>query len=49
MPKRFHIALAILLVILAGVIAWQVLRLREPVYRSLEVRLHRLTDRKSVV
>jgi hypothetical protein len=38
MPKRFHIALAILLVILAGVIAWQVLRLREPDYRGKPLR-----------
>jgi hypothetical protein len=43
MRKRVHIALAVLLVMLAGVIGWRVLRLREPVYRSLEVRLQRLT------
>jgi hypothetical protein len=34
MRKRVHIALAVLLVILAGVIACQVLRLREPVYQG---------------
>ena len=34
MRKQFYIALAVLLVILAGVIAWQVLRLREPVYQG---------------
>jgi hypothetical protein len=46
MRKRVHIALAVVLVILAGVIAWRVLRPqeREPVYRSLEVRLQRLTN-----
>ncbi len=32
MPKRVYIALAVLLVILAGVIAWQGLRERKPVY-----------------
>jgi hypothetical protein len=34
MRKRVHIALAILLVMLAGVIGWQGLRLREPVYQG---------------
>lgn len=34
MRKRVHIALAVLLVVLAGVIVWQVLRLREPVYQG---------------
>jgi hypothetical protein len=34
MRKRVHIALAVLLVAIAGVIAWQVLRLREPVYQG---------------
>jgi len=34
MRKQVYIALAVLLVILAGVIAWQVLRLREPVYQG---------------
>src|ERR1017187_8745077 len=34
MRKRVHIALAVLLVMLAGVIAWQVLREREPVYEG---------------
>ncbi|MGO8925638.1 MAG: HEAT repeat domain-containing protein [Limisphaerales bacterium] len=34
MRKRVHIALAVLLVMLAGVIAWQVLRQREPVYQG---------------
>ena len=34
MRKRVYIALAVLLVILAGVIAWQVMRLREPVYQG---------------
>jgi hypothetical protein len=34
MRKRIYIALAVLLVILAGVIAWQVLREREPVYQG---------------
>ena len=34
MRKRVYIALAVLLVMLAGVIAWQVLRLREPVYQG---------------
>jgi C-terminal processing protease CtpA/Prc len=34
MRKRVQIALAVLLVILAGVIGWQVLRLREPVYHG---------------
>jgi len=33
MRKRVHLALAVLLVMLAGVIAWQVLREREPVYQ----------------
>ena len=32
MRKRFQIALAVLLLVLAGVIAWQVLRVPEPVY-----------------
>lgn len=32
MRKRVHIALGILLIVVAGVIAWQVLREREPVY-----------------
>ena len=34
MRKRVYIALAVLLVTLAGVIAWQVRRLREPVYQG---------------
>ncbi len=34
MRKQVYIALAVLLVILAGVIAWQVLREREPVYQG---------------
>jgi hypothetical protein len=34
MRRRVYIALAVLLVMLAGVIAWQVLRLREPVYQG---------------
>jgi HEAT repeat protein len=34
MRKRVHIALAVLLVILAGVMAWLGLRLREPVYQG---------------
>src|ERR1019366_8151646 len=34
MRKWFQIAVAVLLVILAGVIAWQVLRLRQPVYQG---------------
>ena len=34
MRKRVYIALAVVLVLLAGVIAWQVLRLREPVYQG---------------
>jgi HEAT repeat protein len=34
MIKRVYIALAVLLVILAGVIAWQAMRLREPVYQG---------------
>jgi len=34
MRKRVHIALAVLLVMLAGVIGWQGLRLREPVYQG---------------
>jgi hypothetical protein len=44
MRKRVYVALAVLLVMLVGVIGWQVLHLREPIYRSLEVRLHRLTS-----
>jgi hypothetical protein len=34
MLKRVQIALAVVLVILAGVIGWQGLRLREPVYQG---------------
>lgn len=34
MPKRVHIAFALSFVALAGVIAWQVLHLREPVYQG---------------
>jgi hypothetical protein len=34
MRKRVQIALAVLLVVVAGVIAWQVLREREPVYQG---------------
>jgi HEAT repeat protein len=34
MIKRVHIALAVLLVMLAGVIAWQAMRQREPVYQG---------------
>ena len=34
MRKRVQVALAVALIILAGVIAWQVLRLREPVYQG---------------
>jgi HEAT repeat protein len=34
MRKRVHITLAVLLVALAGVITWQVLRLREPVFQG---------------
>jgi hypothetical protein len=34
MPKRVQIALAVALIILAGVSAWQGLRLREPVYQG---------------
>ena len=34
MRKRVHIALGVVLVMLAGVIAWQVLREREPVYQG---------------
>jgi hypothetical protein len=34
MRKRVYIALTVLLVILAGVIAWQVLRERKPVYEG---------------
>ena len=34
MIKRVQVALAILLVMLAGVIAWQAMRLREPVYQG---------------
>jgi len=34
MQKQVQIALAVLLVILAGVIGWQVLRLREPVFQG---------------
>ena len=45
MRKRVYIALAVLLVILAGVSAWQVLRLREPVYQGkpLSAWLERLS------
>ena len=41
MPKRLHIAFALSFLALAGVIAWQVLHLREPVYqgRRLSSRL----------
>ena len=34
MPTRVHIALAVLLVMLVGVIGWQVLHLREPIYQG---------------
>jgi len=34
MQKRVYIALAVVLVTLAGVIGWQGLRLREPVYQG---------------
>src|SRR6266700_7337487 len=34
MRKRVQIALAVLFVAVGGVIAWQVLRLREPVYQG---------------
>ena len=34
MQKRVQIALAVLLVIFAGVMVWQVLRLREPVFQG---------------
>ena len=34
MRKRIHIAFAVVLLALAGVIGWQVLRLREPVYQG---------------
>jgi len=34
MPKRVYIALAVLLVMLASVAAWQVLRERKPVYQG---------------
>jgi hypothetical protein len=34
MRKRVHIALAVLLVMLAGVIGWQMLHLREPIYQG---------------
>ena len=34
MRKRFQFALAVLLIALSGVIAWQLLREREPVYRG---------------
>jgi len=34
MRKRVQIALAVLLVALAGVVVWQVMRLREPVYQG---------------
>ena len=37
MRKRVYIALAVLLVMLAGVIAWQVLRQREPVYQGKQL------------
>jgi len=45
MRKRVQVALAVLLVVFAGVIAWQVLRLREPVYQGkrLSFWLERLT------
>jgi hypothetical protein len=48
MPKRVYIALAFLLVVLAGVIGWQVLRLREPVYqgRRLSVWLEMATRQR---
>jgi hypothetical protein len=34
MRKRVHIALVVVLVILAGMSAWQGLRQREPVYQG---------------
>jgi hypothetical protein len=34
MQERVYIALAVVLVTLAGVIAWQMLHLREPVYEG---------------
>jgi hypothetical protein len=39
MRKRVYIALAVVLVALAGVIAWQVLREREPVYQGKPLRV----------
>jgi len=44
MRKRVHLALAVALVALAGVVGSQVLRLREPVHESLEVRLEKLAS-----
>ena len=46
MRKQVYIALAVLLVILAGVIAWQGLRLREPVYEDKPLSLWLETLRK---
>jgi len=39
MRKRVYIALAVVLVALAGVIAWQALREREPVYQGKGLRV----------
>jgi len=39
MRKRVHIALAVLLVVIVGVIGWQVLREREPVYQGKPLRV----------
>ena len=39
MQKRIQIALAVLLVMLAGAITWQVLREREPVYQGKPLRV----------
>src|ERR1035437_715646 len=47
MRKRVHIALGVLLAALAGVIAWQAVREREPVYQgkplSVWLRQYRVT------
>ena len=39
MRKRVYITLAVLLVILAGVVVWQVLRLSEPVYQGKPLKV----------
>jgi hypothetical protein len=46
MRKRVYVALALLLVMLAGVSAWQGLRLREPVYEGKPLSLSLETLRK---